>query len=1711
MRLFNKTTIAVFAIACCVSTAGLAMRDTYGMSAPDDGGSSAQDSATTGSMGNDPVNEYPDSVEVTYKLVFGSDTVKTFTTRTKNHTATRLPDSLSLGTFATFSYDKDSVNSLSAMDVVATINWNADAPIHITMPGEKPIYHSLHIGNNATDVYFSYSETANPNIVCTRTQPEGDGGMWAFYGNPYRLVVKNKAAGEGVRLASPRTDGTVVNNGETSYAVLTSDFAAYPDSVWRFLPADTTHNGQRMNIAGGFFLENAQGHKLNLRNNGRGGDYHLAYWTAGFDRGSVLIPVRPNKTVTYNISLDGKLIKTVRTSSPIGAAAAVPANLSLGNLASFAYSPDSISDNTTEVNVTMTWSPYAPLQLSAPGDMHYYNLYISTGNGARYINYKEGTSPNISMDTAAKGDSCQWAFVGSPYELKLVNKAAGDTLWLSSPRSSSTKGNQSGGDIRAVLSNDTVANPDYVWHLFSATQDMNGHAVTGGGVYLENKEGHRLNYRSPNLAYWNGGYDQGSAVLIRQTNNKADIDQPTLADGVYRISTTDNSGEKWAAMSDGKLAVGNDKPAADADWHGLFLVRHTGNAGSKTYSIQSLESGAYLNKQGSAAQQVGSGSGAYDFTLKLNSEIDTTANGLWWNVYNDASATADGLAVWHADASGKVVVWRVPSGGKPGTSDWRFERDTTFSTKVISERLSSFTGIVDKPVAGNIYRIVNVSYGRALFDDYMHTDREWGTAVGNSYNLYQYWLVEDAGSGKIRLRNLLTGKYPNGGSYGGYYSMTANKNGAKSFGLNAKAIDAYTTCYYLKDGGNSVHCSASQNYATVIYTDIDPNRWYFVRINESDTLGLAKERANYLLRTDIRDNAGSYGKVLGKYFNDNACTKLKPEYQSMDDDDLRETIGRDSLPAVLVDMVFKIKNNGWEKYKSGRNWEQMFREHEYQPQTDCDGYKWSSQMGIGYLWGNQTGPSGIAVEGGEQIVYVFVDSVPANSYVAAELIPVGSNSGPMTKLKQGMNAILTNGSASNINVRYWCSTDNGGKYDGKGKTLADFKPVMVHIEGGKVNGCFDLTREMNDSTWVDMVNDGLVWAPGFNMRGYYAALHVRSGDIKWGKPADGSQGSITTLMKTFDDVVRIENELEGFTTDSIGSKCFNGILEANSVDRGYFASTYGCYIDHGSMRGLLRSNYANPGEGLWGPAHEWGHNHQQHILMCGSTEQSNNLFSNVVIYKLTNQTSRGAGTISTRQVAGYYNSGLRWYQYGTWPYTQMLWKLYLYYHVAENDTTFYQKVFRLMRDKYPLTGRWNTTTGDKEYLRFAVACSEAAGENLEDFFRVWGFFHYPIDVTVGDYRNTRMTTTKEMVDWALGEMRKYPRKGGNNIIFIDDHIKPLMNKVKDNVYYGKMRTHNTDDPNKFGQMGDFGSWDSFLPDSAGWTRASLKEVRENQDGGITYVTEPASHVVGYKVYNSKGELVWFANTKTFEVPANVVSRNGGKDSLFFTACAANGTEDYVGAVKVDVDETGYTTLYYGDRNLRVPAGVEAQTYRLNSESKLVKTNAYVSGKTIPHGTGVVIQAKAGTYRFEEVKADGIAEQEEGSPIVTAMADDKANMLHGTDTTALTTIDENAIGYKFYKLSVDTLHNNTSIGFYWVVDNGGAFVNDAHKAYLASPAQTSAQVAYPFSEAGDVTGITGVTTDIEKGKRQGTYNLSGQRVSDQYRGIVIQDGKKVLRK
>ena len=223
------------------------------------------------------------------------------------------------------------------------------------------------------------------------------------------------------------------------------------------------------------------------------------------------------------------------------------------------------------------------------------------------------------------------------------------------------------------------------------------------------------------------------------------------------------------------------------------------------------------------------------------------------------------------------------------------------------------------------------------------------------------------------------------------------------------------------------------------------------------------------------------------------------------------------------------------------------------------------------------------------------------------------------------------------------------------------------------------------------------------------------------------------------------------------------------------------------------------------------------------------------------------------------------------------------------------------------------------------------------------------------------------------------------------------------------------------------------------------------------------------------------------------SSGNGVDSIVFTTPAGTHTRIKKIEVTYEIDRVVLTisaarhaTLYYSNKAFTIPQGVVARTYKIE-DNMLKLSKKYVSGDVLPKDMAVVLEADEGSYTFWMTEKQG--------------EKDEKNVLKGTDDNSQTTG-----GTIYYGFS----NGKRGVGFYWRKADGGAFENGAHKAYIAyTPSSTVQAKSYLVFDT--VTGVHLTAFQESQMEDEPTYNLAGQRVGKDYKGIVIIRGKKYLRK
>lgn len=198
-----------------------------------------------------------------------------------------------------------------------------------------------------------------------------------------------------------------------------------------------------------------------------------------------------------------------------------------------------------------------------------------------------------------------------------------------------------------------------------------------------------------------------------------------------------------------------------------------------------------------------------------------------------------------------------------------------------------------------------------------------------------------------------------------------------------------------------------------------------------------------------------------------------------------------------------------------------------------------------------------------------------------------------------------------------------------------------------------------------------------------------------------------------------------------------------------------------------------------------------------------------------------------------------------------------------------------------------------------------------------------------------------------------------------------------------------------------------------------------------------------------------------------------------------------------IGSTGYATMYYSSNDVELPEGLTAYTMSVTKEGGEFKLHMNNIGTTVPHGTGVIVKGTANTDYYPTIYS-ATATTARGLSAVAG------NMLHGTDSEAL---QSNGSG-NYFKLAD---HATKGVGLYWGAENGAAFTNSAHKAYLFLPDEVlqSSISGIPFSELEGGVTLTLTTEEDDNGMEKKAYDVAGRTM--QGRGLSITGGKKIMKK
>lgn len=1034
--------------------------------------------------------------------------------------------------------------------------------------------------------------------------------------------------------------------------------------------------------------------------------------------------------------------------------------------------------------------------------------------------------------------------------------------------------------------------------------------------------------------------------------------------GVFRLKSRYNH---YASENASTHAVGTATSKKVNDLSQIWIISKSNSA----YTIRNANTGRYLPDNGGADAALVTVEEAISYYIKTSAYKADYFTISWKSDFS-------GTNCLHENSKGNVVKWNA-NNASDGVkySDWTIEpvdeADTEATVEKLREHMAQMQGIATKLVNG-YYRVIPAAYpSRALAEDASSKDV---ITINRNSRYSQVWKIAVNENGTTcTFQNALSENYikNSAGTSALYKTQAANSGNTFTIGTGGGEFDAY---FNFRGASTGFHCASSQGYNVVGWDqNAEASQWilYPVTVDEA---ALAAEKAEVQQGADLQAHAATYNAKLQKYFEDYACTKVRADYATYTEAQLRSAMTADELPTILQDMAVRVLTDTWTTKSDKHNkYEKFFRIQDVQCYSDNQKWKEITQVGP---FGELTSPTGIQVEPGDY-VYIYVNEAPKTGGTLRALLAYDTeyrNKGELT-LRQGLN-VWQLPVAGEIFLNYFNANTE--------KQLSEFPNILVHIEGGVANGCWDASRGMDNTDW-SWLKTNMFKGEFLHVKGHNTVLNVLKDKVKDAtKPVE--------IMKGWDFAFLGLQKAIGHTGQWDGR--YNPVVNPRHSYQGN--PNWGGYAgsNHPGLTSGYLFNYDNFYENnIWEILHEIGHGCQYPIKMAGTTEVTNNSLSQIVSHMMGNNYSRGNGTDRLIQLFNYERDGKRgwsWVDYVRYatPFydsslhtgNHLLYQLYLYFEVMGHNPGFLTRMHNEMR-KSPITysgkDAINGTpkTYNDDFWKFAKACATASQTDLWEFFEAYGFWKYADEIIstseddpattstaykngnrfIGDYGNYSMklpvrgnaADEKNMAD-LKAYMKSMPHKAPN-LFFIDDHVRT--NTVDPECFVAQINPSRAGkELEKYWQVpfvdyGDYRDFDgenhtSGLRYTIG-TTTSTQSYTTDKGGEWDYkvsgrkVTMSGEGILGVKIYDDKGKLVQVANTKTFVIPTDMATAL--KNGTYSLHVAATPTLDIV------MDKNGNPTDITSIESTSMDAAQSSVLYDLQGRpsQQLTPGRLYIRG------------------------------------------------------------------------------------------------------------------------------------------------------------------------
>lgn len=997
---------------------------------------------------------------------------------------------------------------------------------------------------------------------------------------------------------------------------------------------------------------------------------------------------------------------------------------------------------------------------------------------------------------------------------------------------------------------------------FAEIQSASGHwCIKGSQYYLDSNGAVALGYATtaPTSTGGNSDWTIRKVTLedINSLTGGALISYQLLKGGLFRIQNRNNTSQYiFENPSTHKASTQTLNKNANTRMRQMWIVEHDDNG----FSLRNSNTGKYLQSNYTCAD-----------------------NKYYWNIQlspNNTSNTEKYIIICHGTVKSGEKNCANLNGGSSGLTDWSYDNDKNSEWNILSVASTevdtatvranidniSKTDVIDTD-AGNYYQLINLNTGNLMTERL--SDGMVITQPTSDIAWNQYWKITKNEDNTYSIQNVYSSKSLNrkavneNSGCGGNYITTSSTSANHKWNIAQGNYAWQTTFNFIEPNKPTTGLATNASGLSVNSgIELTQAQWIAKRVDlTEEQIEAAKNdySENQLL---LNSSTVILNNRLQKFFSDYSCTTLRDNYKDVSDDSLSIAMAENSLPNSIIRMALKIKNNTW-----GHR-EKEFRIYDYAPYSDPTKWNSTSLMGTGYQFSPQTGPTGISVKSGDIIVFYVSANPVTNTTLEFSSVKGCGVYASRKSLKRGINIFMPN--------------DDGFLYihhiiTNTSKKLADFKPVTVHIEGGRVQGYFDITRGHTNADWKDMVQnlfqDEIVHLKSkhyqFNM--HYDQLLAQIPQAQLDEiDTDGTAKAIEGTLHRWDDIVENQQKIMGVEQFKERFNCMYSASSSSTSNP--YASSYGTYYPGvGTIMNydaLTHGTANDNGGNFWCIAHETGHINQGLYNMAGCTEISNNNFSQINTWLQGSNTGRGG---AWKEAQASFHKGVFWQEYNLWQRSRAYFQLWLYFHLMEHDTTFYPRLFDKFR-KTPMTRSTNANnpgSGLTDYLRFAKFACDVAQADLSEFFQFWGFFVPIKNYEVGDYTNSYFTTTQQEINQTIAYMQQYPKKLGN-ILFIDERIEKYPANYP-GMPEGAMRLPTTPgvNPGDASAVGQTGMFTMFVddPDYKQYTC-----VASPTTGKVVVSQSSGKGAVGFKVYNADHKLVNVYNTYTFILPEEIRSQ-----------------------------------------------------------------------------------------------------------------------------------------------------------------------------------------------------------------------------------------------